>query len=113
MGMPSGSRKKSPLSCSFCGKTQDEIERLIAGPNAHICNECVDLCANIIHEERTTEDSAILSRAREIQIIFGEAIKKEIQKHFEAGRSVYGIHDGSLVEIRPIKKTQEEKPDAK
>ena len=41
----------SPLKCSFCGKSQDEVKKLIAGPSVFICNECVDLCNEIINEE--------------------------------------------------------------
>ena len=41
----------TPLKCSFCGKTQDEVKKLIAGPSVFICNECVDLCNEIIAEE--------------------------------------------------------------
>ena len=39
------------LTCSFCGKTQDQVKKLIAGPNAFICNECVELCNEILDEE--------------------------------------------------------------
>ncbi len=39
------------LHCSFCGKSQDEVNKLIAGPSVYICNECVDLCNDIIEEE--------------------------------------------------------------
>lgn len=42
-------------TCSFCGKAKDEIKTLIAGPNQYICNECVDLCYDIIHETRVTD----------------------------------------------------------
>ena len=41
----------APLKCSFCGKGQDEVKKLIAGPSVFICNECVDLCNEIIAEE--------------------------------------------------------------
>ena len=37
--------------CSFCNKTQDQVRKLIAGPNAYICDECVDICAEIIEDE--------------------------------------------------------------
>ena len=40
------------LKCSFCDKTTDEILQLIVGPNVYICEECVDLCTEIIREER-------------------------------------------------------------
>ena len=39
------------LKCSFCGKTQDQVRRLIAGPNVYICDECIELCQEIIDEE--------------------------------------------------------------
>lgn len=39
------------LRCSFCGKSQDQVRRLIAGPNVYICNECVELCQDIVEEE--------------------------------------------------------------
>ncbi|MBX4181194.1 ATP-dependent protease ATP-binding subunit ClpX [Sodalis sp. CWE] len=42
---------KKWLQCSFCGKSQNEIKKLIAGPSVYICDECVDLCNNIIREE--------------------------------------------------------------
>jgi ATP-dependent Clp protease ATP-binding subunit ClpX len=46
---------KRHLKCSFCGKNQDQVRRLIAGPNVYICDECVELCDEIIQEE--TEDN--------------------------------------------------------
>src|SRR5574342_1313377 len=39
------------LRCSFCSKTQNEVRKLIAGPKVHICEECVDLCIDILKEE--------------------------------------------------------------
>ena len=39
------------LYCSFCGKSQHEVKKLIAGPTVFICNECVELCVDIIREE--------------------------------------------------------------
>ena len=44
------------LHCSFCGKSQDEVKKLIAGPSVYICNECVDLCNDIIEEEIKGEE---------------------------------------------------------
>ncbi|MBF0132187.1 MAG: ATP-dependent Clp protease ATP-binding subunit ClpX [Magnetococcales bacterium] len=46
------SESGSVLHCSFCGKTQHEVRKLIAGPSVFICNECVDLCQDIIKEEK-------------------------------------------------------------
>src|SRR6187551_16278 len=47
----SGSDSKSTLYCSFCGKSQHEVRKLIAGPTVFICDECVELCNDIIREE--------------------------------------------------------------
>ncbi len=44
------------LRCSFCGKTQNQVKRLIAGPNVYICNECIDLCQDILEEEELKKD---------------------------------------------------------
>ena len=50
----SDSDSKNTLYCSFCGKSQHEVRKLIAGPNVFICNECVELCMDIIREEDKT-----------------------------------------------------------
>ena len=42
---------KKQLKCSFCGKTQDQVRRLVAGPGVYICDECIELCQEIIEEE--------------------------------------------------------------
>jgi len=47
---------KKDYTCSFCSKVKDEVKTLIAGPNQYICNECVDLCYDIIHDSRITEN---------------------------------------------------------
>ena len=55
-------KKKSPnmgkekLHCSFCGKEQDSVKRLVAGPGVYICDECITLCTEIIAEEPTQSD---------------------------------------------------------
>jgi ClpX C4-type zinc finger len=46
----------SGLHCSFCGKHQDHVAKLIAGPGVYICDECVDLCQQIIAEELSKEE---------------------------------------------------------
>ena len=51
MSKISGSDSKNTLYCSFCGKSQHEVRKLIAGPTVFICNECVALCKDIINEE--------------------------------------------------------------
>jgi ATP-dependent Clp protease ATP-binding subunit ClpX len=52
-----GSDKYSNLFCSFCGKSQDEVKKLIAGPSVYICDECIELCNDIIAEEYEKEDA--------------------------------------------------------
>ena len=39
------------VHCSFCGKSQDQVRRIVAGPNAYICNECVLLCQEIVSDD--------------------------------------------------------------
>ena len=48
--MPSNDKKD--LRCSFCGRTQAEVKRLIAGPGVYICNECIEICADLIGEDQ-------------------------------------------------------------
>lgn len=45
------SGKDKPLVCSFCGKSQDDVERMIIGPGVNICNECIELCSSLLDEE--------------------------------------------------------------
>ena len=51
-------RDDSRLKCSFCGKTQDQVKKLIAGPEVYICDECVDLCNEILDEEFLDEKAS-------------------------------------------------------
>jgi hypothetical protein len=53
--MPTSRRPPQSYRCSFCGKSQDQVQRLIAGPGGvYICDGCVDLCRGIIEEERSS-----------------------------------------------------------
>ncbi|MCW5713834.1 MAG: ATP-dependent Clp protease ATP-binding subunit ClpX [Bauldia sp.] len=60
MSKVSGSDGKNTLYCSFCGKSQHEVRKLIAGPTVFICDECVELCMDIIREE--SKSSLVKSR---------------------------------------------------
>tara|TARA_X000000368_G_scaffold190622_1_gene150297 strand:- start:36 stop:1283 length:1248 start_codon:yes stop_codon:yes gene_type:complete len=53
-------KEGNKLSCTFCGKGQEEVRKLIAGPSVYICDECVDLCNDIIEEEVKAEDEEVL-----------------------------------------------------
>jgi len=59
---------KTKLNCSFCGKKQEKVKKLIAGPNIYICNECVDLCNDILIEEQKAEEPATLEVAKPKEI---------------------------------------------
>ena len=60
------------LNCSFCGKVQDDVKKLIAGPNVYICNECVDLCNDIIEEEIKGDEDTALEELPSPKEIFGQ-----------------------------------------
>ena len=51
MSTTSGKGSKVPYRCSFCGKSQDQVRKLIAGQGVYICDECIHLCQEIIEEE--------------------------------------------------------------
>ena len=53
-------KDNNKLSCTFCGKGQEDVRKLIAGPSVYICDECVDLCNDIIEEEVKAEDEQVL-----------------------------------------------------
>ena len=53
-----GSSSEKALYCSFCGKSQHEVKKLIAGPSVFICDECIELCNDIIREEVPAEGAA-------------------------------------------------------
>ena len=53
-------KDNTKLTCTFCGKGQEDVRKLIAGPSVYICDECVDLCNDIIEEEVKTDDEEVL-----------------------------------------------------
>ena len=55
--MPKNDERKS-VRCSFCGKHQEQVARIIAGPGAYICNECVHLCMSILDDTYDPEEQA-------------------------------------------------------
>lgn len=73
-----GDRKGSDLLCSFCGKSQDEVKKLIAGPAVYICDECIELCNDIMAEEYEKEEvakrSGSIPKPREIKKIMDEYV---------------------------------------
>ena len=75
MSKVSSGETKNTLYCSFCGKSQHEVGKLIAGPTVFICDECVELCMDIIGEE----NKSCLVKSRD-----GVPAPKEIHKVLEA-----------------------------
>jgi len=53
------------ISCSFCGKTQDEVKKLVSGPQVYICNECIDLCNEILLDEEKKDQSKSIDKSSE------------------------------------------------
>ena len=45
------SEEQKEIRCSFCGRSQKEVRRIIAGPGAYICNECIEICKDLLDEE--------------------------------------------------------------
>jgi ATP-dependent Clp protease ATP-binding subunit ClpX len=80
------SKYDSHLKCSFCGKSQEQVRKLIAGPGVYICDECVELCNEILDEE-LIEDGAIVSSPA----VSGNAEAKPPKKRkSRAGGIVFG-----------------------
>ena len=77
---------KKLLFCSFCGKNQNEVRKLIAGPSAYICNECVDLCNDIIQEE------------------INEAVESEEKQSFPLPKEIKKILDQYVIGQQEAKK---------
>ncbi|MCR4436210.1 MAG: ATP-dependent Clp protease ATP-binding subunit ClpX [Clostridiales bacterium] len=80
--------EKKQLKCSFCGKTQEQVKRLVAGPGVYICDECIELCSEIIEEEfeeaKTDAELNDIPKPKEIKeildqyVIGQEAAKKSL-----------------------------------
>ena len=73
--------EKKDIRCSFCGKSQKEVERIIAGPGVYICDECIKVCTNII-ENDLYEDSELSSgEERRNELLKPEEIKKILDEY--------------------------------
>ena len=60
---------KSNIRCSFCGKSQSEVQRLVAGPGVYICNECIELCQEIIEDDYTLEPPDLKTIPKPYEIV--------------------------------------------
>lgn len=70
-------KNEEAVYCSFCGKSQSEVKKLIAGPRVYICNECIDICNEIINADRKTEvvaGKAVIPKPAEIKSFLDEYV---------------------------------------
>ncbi len=84
--------EKGQLKCSFCGKTQDQVRKLVAGPGVYICDECIELCTEIVEEELGTEEEVEFKdvpKPREIREILGEYVIGQDQAKKSLAVAVY------------------------
>jgi len=90
MARPTDSNEQ--LLCSFCGKSQRQVKKLIAGPGVYICDECIDLCNEIIDEELTAPpsfDIENLPKPREIYDVLNEYVVGQEQAKRSLSVAVY------------------------
>ena len=77
-----GRNGEEKIRCSFCGKSQEQVRKLIAGPNgAYICDECVDICSEIIEEELEDSDENEVDAKQEINLIKPEEMKAFLDQY--------------------------------
>ena len=84
---------KKQLKCSFCGKTQEQVKRLVAGPGVYICDECIELCSEIIEEEfedaRTETELNDVPKPAEIKEILDQYVLGQETAKKSFGCSLY------------------------
>lgn len=84
--------KNGPVVCSFCGKSQDQVKKIVAGPGVYICNECIDLCKEIIDEEfreQASEELLSVPKPREIVDILNQYVIGQEQAKKTLAVAVY------------------------
>jgi ATP-dependent Clp protease ATP-binding subunit ClpX len=84
--------EKGQLKCSFCGKTQDQVRKLVAGPGVYICDECIELCTEIVEEELGTEEEVEFKdvpKPKEIREILDEYVIGQDQAKKSLSVAVY------------------------
>src|SRR5438034_9363670 len=92
MGMARASEGNEQLLCSFCGKSQRQVKKLIAGPGVYICDECIDLCNEIIDEELTAPaalDLDNLPRPKDIYVVLHDYVVSQEEAKRTLAVAVY------------------------
>src|SRR6202040_3672631 len=90
--MARASEGNEQLLCSFCGKSQRQVKKLIAGPGVYICDECIDLCNEIIDEELTSPtqlDLDNLPRPRDIYAVLNDYVVSQEEAKRTLAVAVY------------------------
>jgi ATP-dependent Clp protease ATP-binding subunit ClpX len=89
--MPKKDSGEEVLRCSFCNKSQREVKKLIAGPTVFICDECVDICLDIIAEDRMLEQQqdTSLPKPREIKAMLDDYVVEQEQAKKKLAVAVY------------------------
>lgn len=94
------------LTCSFCGKTEDLVRKLVAGPGVYICDECIELCQEIVSEENAAsvpEELRSLPKPREIKAILDEYVIGQDEAKKTLAVAVYNhykrINSGEIFDV--------------
>ena len=72
---------RDSIRCSFCGKRQEQVNRIIAGPNVYICNECIDLCSSILRGRRCINGESTGTGAARIRLPTPQEIKTYMDRY--------------------------------
>ncbi|PYI52196.1 ATP-dependent protease ATP-binding subunit ClpX [Paenibacillus flagellatus] len=84
--------EKGQLKCSFCGKSQDQVRKLVAGPGVYICDECIELCTEIVEEELGSEEELELKdvpKPKDIRTILDQYVIGQEQAKKSLSVAVY------------------------
>jgi len=103
---------KGQLKCSFCGKLQDQVKKLVAGPGVYICDECIELCNEIIEEELSEETSLEMGdipKPKEIKAILDQYVIEQEEAKKTLAVAVYNhykrIKMGARIEDVELQKS--------
>lgn len=98
-------RPEEILRCSFCGKSQNEVKKLIAGPSVYICNECIDICNEIINDDEQAETANVrstLPKPQELKAFLDEYVIGQDETKKRLSVAVYQHYKRiEMAKIRP------------
>ena len=98
------SRYDSHLRCSFCGKSQEQVRKLIAGPGVYICDECVELCNEILEEEFSDSSKPVPPHAQSDYLPTGSAPSSPSLQHIPKPTDIKGYLDDHVIGQHDAKK---------